>query len=64
MKRTATPLHPFFVANITDIDVGKPIDKDIKQAIERAGRVRGVRATRAARGGRAAGRLFAALRAA
>jgi alpha-ketoglutarate-dependent 2,4-dichlorophenoxyacetate dioxygenase len=36
MKRTATPLHPFFVANITDIDVGKPIDKDIKQAIERA----------------------------
>jgi hypothetical protein len=36
MKPIVTPLHPRFVAKITDIDVGNPIDQDIKRAIERA----------------------------
>jgi alpha-ketoglutarate-dependent 2,4-dichlorophenoxyacetate dioxygenase len=36
MKPAVTPLHPRFVATITDIDAGNPIDQDTKRAIERA----------------------------
>jgi alpha-ketoglutarate-dependent 2,4-dichlorophenoxyacetate dioxygenase len=36
MNAVATPLHRLFVAKITDIDVGRPINEDIKRAIERA----------------------------
>jgi alpha-ketoglutarate-dependent 2,4-dichlorophenoxyacetate dioxygenase len=36
MKPTVTPLHSRFVAKITDIDAGNPIDQDIRRAIERA----------------------------
>lgn len=36
MKAVVTPLHPLFVANVTEIDLGKPISEDIKRAIERA----------------------------
>jgi alpha-ketoglutarate-dependent 2,4-dichlorophenoxyacetate dioxygenase len=34
MKPIVTPLHPRFVAKITDIDAGNSIDQDIKRAIE------------------------------
>jgi alpha-ketoglutarate-dependent 2,4-dichlorophenoxyacetate dioxygenase len=36
MKAVVTPLHPLFVAKVTEIDLGKPINEDIKRAIERA----------------------------
>jgi alpha-ketoglutarate-dependent 2,4-dichlorophenoxyacetate dioxygenase len=36
MTPVVTPLHPLFVAKITDIDVGKPIEEYVKRAIEHA----------------------------
>jgi alpha-ketoglutarate-dependent 2,4-dichlorophenoxyacetate dioxygenase len=36
MKAVVTPLHPLFVAKVTEIDLGKPINEDTKRAIERA----------------------------
>jgi alpha-ketoglutarate-dependent 2,4-dichlorophenoxyacetate dioxygenase len=36
MKAVATPLHPLFVAKVTEIDLRKPINEDIMRAIERA----------------------------
>jgi alpha-ketoglutarate-dependent 2,4-dichlorophenoxyacetate dioxygenase len=36
MNLAVTPLHPLFAAKITDIDLGKPIDENMKRAIERA----------------------------
>jgi alpha-ketoglutarate-dependent 2,4-dichlorophenoxyacetate dioxygenase len=36
VKAVVTPLHPLFVAKVTEIDLGKPINEDIKRAIERA----------------------------
>jgi alpha-ketoglutarate-dependent 2,4-dichlorophenoxyacetate dioxygenase len=36
MKLAVTPLHPLFVAKITDIDLSKPIDESAQQAIDRA----------------------------
>ena len=36
MKLAVTPLHPLFVAKITDVDLGQPIDENMQRAIERA----------------------------
>ncbi len=36
MDLAVTPLHPLFAANITGVDLAKPIDKDTQRAIERA----------------------------
>jgi alpha-ketoglutarate-dependent 2,4-dichlorophenoxyacetate dioxygenase len=36
MTLVVAPLHPLFAAKITDIDVGKPIEEDVKRVIERA----------------------------
>jgi alpha-ketoglutarate-dependent 2,4-dichlorophenoxyacetate dioxygenase len=36
MDLAATALHPLFGAQITEVDLGKPIDETIKRAIERA----------------------------
>lgn len=36
MEIAATPLHPLFVANITGVDLSKPIDEGTQLAIERA----------------------------
>jgi len=36
MTLIVTPLHPLFVAKITGIDLGKPIDKNTQKAIEHA----------------------------
>jgi len=36
MNLVVTPLHPLFVAKVTEVDLSKPIDHDIQRAIERA----------------------------
>src|SRR5215468_6450642 len=36
MKLVATPLHPLFVAKITGVDLGRPINEATQRAIERA----------------------------
>jgi alpha-ketoglutarate-dependent 2,4-dichlorophenoxyacetate dioxygenase len=36
MNLVVTPLHPLFVAKITNIDLGKPINENLKRGIERA----------------------------
>ena len=36
MKPVVTPLHPLFVAKITGVDLGRPIDEATQRAIERA----------------------------
>jgi alpha-ketoglutarate-dependent 2,4-dichlorophenoxyacetate dioxygenase len=36
MDLVVTPLHPLFVAEITGVDLGKPIDENMRRAIERA----------------------------
>ncbi len=36
MNLVVTPLHPLFVAKITEVDLSEPIDQDIQRAIERA----------------------------
>jgi alpha-ketoglutarate-dependent 2,4-dichlorophenoxyacetate dioxygenase len=36
MKAVVTPLHPLFVAKVTEIDLSKPINEHIMRAIERA----------------------------
>jgi alpha-ketoglutarate-dependent 2,4-dichlorophenoxyacetate dioxygenase len=36
MKPVVTPLHPLFVAKITEVDLSKAIGKDIQRAIEHA----------------------------
>jgi alpha-ketoglutarate-dependent 2,4-dichlorophenoxyacetate dioxygenase len=35
MKPVVTPLHPLFVAKITGVDLGRPIDEPAQRAIER-----------------------------
>jgi alpha-ketoglutarate-dependent 2,4-dichlorophenoxyacetate dioxygenase len=36
MTVVVAPLHPLFAAKITDIDVGEPIEEDVKRVIEHA----------------------------
>src|SRR5215471_9927719 len=36
MSLTITPLHPLFAAQITGVDLSRPIDDNLRQAIERA----------------------------
>src|SRR5229473_421679 len=36
MTLVAAPLHPHFVAKITEVDLSRPIGEDIQRAIERA----------------------------
>ena len=36
MKPVVTPLHPLFVAKITDVELGQPIDEGMQRAIGRA----------------------------
>src|SRR5258707_9123894 len=36
MKPVVTPLHPLFVAKITEVDLGRPIDETTQTAIEHA----------------------------
>jgi alpha-ketoglutarate-dependent 2,4-dichlorophenoxyacetate dioxygenase len=36
MKPIVTPLHPLFVAKMTGVDLGRPIDEAVNRAIERA----------------------------
>jgi alpha-ketoglutarate-dependent 2,4-dichlorophenoxyacetate dioxygenase len=36
MTLVVTPLHPHFVARITDVDLSRPVGEDIRRAIERA----------------------------
>src|SRR5215467_11808454 len=36
MKPVITPLHPLFVAKITGVDLGRPINEVAQRAIERA----------------------------
>src|SRR5262249_3957391 len=36
MELVVTPLHPFFAARITGVDLSEPIDEGIQRAIERA----------------------------
>ena len=36
MELVVTPLHPFFAARITGVDLSEPIDEGIRRAIERA----------------------------
>jgi alpha-ketoglutarate-dependent 2,4-dichlorophenoxyacetate dioxygenase len=36
MKLVVTPLHPLFAAKITEVDLGQPIDENIRRVIERA----------------------------
>jgi len=36
MNLVVTPLHPLFVARITEVDLSNPVDEDIQRAIEQA----------------------------
>src|SRR5215475_11901399 len=35
MTLVVTPLHPHFVARITDVDLSRPVGEDVQRAIER-----------------------------
>src|SRR5215470_3049745 len=36
MNLVVTPLHPLFVARITEVDLSSPVDEDVQRAIEQA----------------------------